>query len=94
VEVSWQVTAVRHDAFAKANPLQVETEKEARLKGFFIHPELYGAPPERQMEWARHPQMMKQAKAMRLRQAALSHKLATAPQKEMSQSSMSVSQPN
>ena len=61
VEVSWQVTAVRHDAFAKANPLQVETEKEARLKGFFIHPELYGAPPERQMEWARHPQMMKRS---------------------------------
>jgi hypothetical protein len=32
------------------------------LKGFYIHPELYGAPAEKQTEWARHPQMMKQLK--------------------------------
>lgn len=59
VEVSWQVTAVRHDAYAKAHPLVVEQEKDARLRGFYIHPELYGAPSERQIEWARHPQLMK-----------------------------------
>jgi hypothetical protein len=29
------------------------------LKGFYLHPELYGAPAEKQTEWARHPQMMK-----------------------------------
>jgi len=38
----------------------VEEEKDARLKGFYIHPELYGAPAEKQIEWARHPRMMKQ----------------------------------
>ena len=27
VEVSWQVTGVRHDAFARAHPLRVETDK-------------------------------------------------------------------
>jgi len=59
VEVSWQVTAVRQDAYAKTHPLVVEQEKETRLKGFYLHPELYGAPAERQIEWARHPQMMK-----------------------------------
>jgi hypothetical protein len=68
VEVSWQVTGVRQDAFAKANPLVVEQEKEARLRGFYIHPELYGAPAEKQIEWARHPQMMKQAKERKERQ--------------------------
>jgi hypothetical protein len=40
----------------------VEQEKEARLKGYYIHPELYGASEERQIEWARHPQVMKQMK--------------------------------
>jgi trimeric autotransporter adhesin len=63
VEVSWQVTGVRHDAYAMANPLVVEEEKEARLKGFFIHPELYGARPERQIQWGRHPRMMKEVQA-------------------------------
>src|SRR5208337_3603663 len=46
VKVSWQVTGVRQDAYAKANPLVVEQEKDARLRGFYIHPELYGAPEE------------------------------------------------
>jgi TGF-beta propeptide len=58
VKVSWQITGVRHDAFAQANPLVVEEEKDAQLKGFYIHPELYGAPAEKQTEWARHPGMM------------------------------------
>ena len=63
VEVSWQVTGVRHDAYAMANPLIVEEEKETRVRGFFIHPELYGAQPERQIQWARHPRTMKQVQA-------------------------------
>ncbi|MGA9527715.1 MAG: DNRLRE domain-containing protein [Terriglobales bacterium] len=65
VKVSWQITGVRQDAFAKANPMVVEEEKDARLKGFYIHPELYGAPVEKQIEWARHPQMMKQLQKQR-----------------------------
>ncbi len=63
VEVSWQVTGVRHDAYAMANPLVVEEEKDARVRGFFIHPELYGARPERQIQWARHPRIMKKVQA-------------------------------
>ena len=43
MEVSWQVTGVRQDAYAKANPLVVEPEKDARLRGYFIHPKFYGA---------------------------------------------------
>jgi trimeric autotransporter adhesin len=74
VKVSWQVTGVRQDAFAKANPLVVEQEKDARLRGFYIHPELYGAPAEKQIEWARHPRTMKKMQEMRARQLAASHK--------------------
>jgi len=76
VEVSWQVAGVRQDAYAKANPLEVEQEKEPRLRGFYIHPELYGAPPEKQIEWARHPQTMKKIQEMRAKQLAASQKQA------------------
>jgi hypothetical protein len=78
VEVSWQVTGVRQDPYAKGHPLVVEQEKEARLRGFYIHPELYGAPPEKQIEWARHPQMMKKIQAAKARQLAAAQKLAAA----------------
>jgi hypothetical protein len=76
VEVSWQVTGVRQDAYAKAHPLAVEQEKEERLRGFYIHPELYGAPAEKQIEWARHPQMMKRIQEMKARQVAVTQKAA------------------
>jgi len=76
VEVSWQVTGVRQDAYAKAHPLVVEQEKEERLRGFYIHPELYGAPAEKQIEWARHPQMMKKIKEMKAKQLAAVQKQA------------------
>jgi len=65
LEVSWQVTGIRQDAWANAHRIPMEEEKEARLKGFYIHPELYGAPPEKQIEWARHPQMMKKMEQVR-----------------------------
>jgi len=65
VKVSWQVTGVRQDAYAKAHPLVVEEEKDSRTQGFYIHPELYGAPAEKQIEWGRHPEMMKRLKEKR-----------------------------
>jgi hypothetical protein len=55
-KVSWHVTAVRHDAYAAANPLIVEQAKSARERGYYIHPELYGAPQERGIAWARYPE--------------------------------------
>jgi hypothetical protein len=94
VEVSWQVTAVRQDRFAKANPLVVEQEKEARVRGFYIHPELYGAPAEKQIEWARHPQMMKRSAEMRARQAAALHKIATQPPHDALQNGTATPKPN
>ena len=75
-KVSWQITGIRQDAWANAHRIPVEEEKEARLKGFYIHPELYGAPPEKQIEWARHPQMMK--KMQQVRQAQMQRRQAAA----------------
>ena len=67
---------MRQDAYAKAHPLAVEQEKDARLRGFYIHPELHGAPAEKQMEWARHPQMMKRIKETQAKQLAAARKQA------------------
>ena len=65
MKVSWQVTGVRQDAYAKAHPLQVEVDKPEKEKGYYIHPELYGQPEEKSIEWARHPEMMKRMKEQR-----------------------------
>ena len=65
VEVSWLITGVRQDAYAKAHPLVVEESKPSNERGFYIHPELYGHREEEQIEWARHPKVMQKAKALR-----------------------------
>ncbi len=44
IEVSWQVTGIRHDAFANKNRIQVEEEKNIRERGKYLHPEAFGKP--------------------------------------------------
>jgi hypothetical protein len=78
VKVSWQITGVRQDAYAKANPLVVEREKDARERGYYIHPELYGASEQRGMEWARHPQTMKKIQESKAQQLAAPQNQAAA----------------
>jgi hypothetical protein len=46
VKVSWQVTGIRHDAYADAHRIQVEEEKAPQEQGRYLHPELFGASPE------------------------------------------------
>ena len=42
VEVSWQVTGVRQDAWANANRVIPEVEKMGKEKGKYLYPELFG----------------------------------------------------
>jgi hypothetical protein len=65
VEVSWQVTGIRQDAWANAHRIPVEEMKSEKERGFYRHPELYNAPPEKSISWARHPRVMKPMKAAR-----------------------------
>ncbi|WP_426513763.1 hypothetical protein ACPPVO_26035 [Dactylosporangium sp. McL0621] len=44
LEVSWQLTGVRQDPFARANRIVVEEEKPAGDRGRFVHPEVHGRP--------------------------------------------------
>ncbi len=68
VKVSWQVTGIRQDPWANAHRIPVEEEKDARDRGHYIRPELYGAPEETSIAWARHPGTMKRIKEMREKQ--------------------------
>ncbi len=45
-KVSWQVTGIRHDAYADAHRIRVEEEKPPQEQGHYLHPELFGAGPE------------------------------------------------
>jgi hypothetical protein len=46
MEVSWQLTGIRKDKWAKANQIEVEEEKSDEERGYYLHPELYGQPEE------------------------------------------------
>ena len=55
LEVSWQVTGIRQDPWAQANPVPPEHDKPAAERGSFLHPALYGQPEEKSVQWARYP---------------------------------------
>jgi hypothetical protein len=44
VRVSWQVTAVRKDPYARANPVVVEQPKTGSDLGRYLYPRGYGVP--------------------------------------------------
>lgn len=46
VEVSWQVTGIRHDSYANAYRIAVEEAKPPQERGRYLHPELFGASDE------------------------------------------------
>lgn len=68
-EVSWQVTGVRTDPWAKANPLVVEEKKRANERGYYLDPLLYKKPEEKRILWKRHPQAAKRMNALEKQEA-------------------------
>jgi hypothetical protein len=55
VEVSWQVTGIRQDAWANAHRIQVEVDKAPKDQGHYIHPELFGHEGEPNIAQMHHP---------------------------------------
>ncbi len=55
VEVSWQVTGIRQDAWAKAHRIPNEVEKSEKEKGHYLHPELFGHAGEPSIGQIDHP---------------------------------------
>jgi hypothetical protein len=46
LEVSWQVTGIRHDRFANAHRVPIEEVKPAEEQGLYLHPDSWGLPEE------------------------------------------------
>jgi hypothetical protein len=59
VEVSWQVTGIRQDAWANAHRIPLEVAKAPADRGLYLHPELFGAPAEKNIGLAHHPMIQK-----------------------------------
>ena len=51
MEVSWQVTGIRKDAFAEANRIQVEVDKPEKERGKYLHPKAFGLGKERGVDY-------------------------------------------
>jgi trimeric autotransporter adhesin len=52
VEVSWQVTGVRHDAYANRYRIPVEEDKALSEQGYYLHPEVFGQPESKSISAA------------------------------------------
>ncbi|MEM6265103.1 MAG: hypothetical protein AAGI38_21525 [Bacteroidota bacterium] len=50
VEVSWQVTGIRHDPYANMNRIPESVEKAPNEKGFYLHPAAYDKPASMQLD--------------------------------------------
>jgi hypothetical protein len=54
-KVSWQISGVRRDRWALANPLVVEEKKPAKERGLYLHPDAYGLSSEKRIGWSEDP---------------------------------------
>jgi len=64
LEVSWQVTGIRQDAFALAHPILVEEDKPEAERGFYLYPKLFGQPQEEGILWRGHPHLLERLEKM------------------------------
>jgi hypothetical protein len=52
VKVSWQVTGIRHDAYANRYRIPVEEDKALSEQGYYLHPEVFGQPESKSLSVA------------------------------------------
>jgi len=60
LEISWQVTGIRHDPYIEAHPLQVEKEKTPEERGRFVSPLEYGRPESMGVGYDEPPRIKKE----------------------------------
>ena len=47
MKVSWQVTGIRRDPWAQANPLVIEQDKSENERDYYLHPEVLEYPVQK-----------------------------------------------
>lgn len=60
MKVSWEVTGIRQDPFARANRIPVEEEKTGIERGHYLYPDAYGLPEEKGIDWATNEYLRQQ----------------------------------
>ena len=65
VEVSWQVTGIRQDAYANAHRIPVEQDKSEKERNHYLHPELFGQAEEGSILNADRPDLFKRMQQSR-----------------------------
>jgi hypothetical protein len=71
MEVSWQVTGIRHDAYAQDHRIAVEQDK-GEERGFYIYPAGFGQPQAKRMEYAQCPGIQQPMQERSVQRFALS----------------------
>lgn len=51
LKVSWLITALRDDAYARAHPMDAQVAKRSDRSGKYLHPESYGLPANRGVDF-------------------------------------------
>jgi hypothetical protein len=60
MKISWQVTGIRKDPWANSNRIEVEQDKPDKERGYYLHPDLYGQPEEKEISSLLFPPKEKQ----------------------------------
>ena len=56
------VTGIRQDAYANAHRIPIEEEKPEKERGYYLHPDAFGQPKEKGINWAQNLELMRQMK--------------------------------
>jgi hypothetical protein len=56
VEVCWQVSGVRNDAYARAHPFEAEQRKTGEEHGLYLQPEVFGKSHTESLAYSRSPE--------------------------------------
>jgi hypothetical protein len=62
MKVSWQVTGIRQDAWAQQNRFPVEEQKLPDERGKYLHPEAFGQPEERGVDYIHQQNLQEREK--------------------------------
>jgi hypothetical protein len=72
VKISWQITGIRHDAYAEKNRIPVEENKPALEKGSYINPESFNIPVSMKLKVDKLPEKIETSVQMPKREVPVS----------------------
>ncbi len=63
VKVSWQVTGIRHDAYANKHRIPIEEQKPEEERGLFLHPDAFNQPEDKGVQFVKMTPQIEKTKA-------------------------------